>query len=51
MPCASGAKRVGGGGKGEKRERERGGMQARLRKQCPSACVVVGQEKQAHYIP
>ena len=51
MLCASGAKRVAGGGKGEKREREKGGMQARLRKRCASACFVIGQEKQVHYIP
>ena len=51
MPCESGAKRVGGGGKEEKRECEKGGMQDTLRKQCPSTCVVIGQEKQVHYIP
>ena len=51
MPCESGAKRVGGGGKEEKRESEKGGMQDTLRKQCPSTCVVIGQEKQVHYIP
>ena len=45
MPCASGAKRVGGGGKAEKCETEKGEMQARLRKQCPSAYVVIGQKK------
>ena len=47
MPCASGAKREGGGGKGEKREREKKGMKPSLR----STCVVIGQEKQVHFIP
>ena len=51
MPCASGAKREGGGGKGEKRKREKKGMKASLRKQCANACVVTGQEKQVHFIP
>ena len=51
MPCASGAKRAGGGGKEEKHERGKVGMQDTLRKQCPSTCVVIGQEKQVHYIP
>ena len=44
-------KKSRGRGKGEKREREKRGMQARWRKQCPSTCVVIGQEKQVHYIP
>ena len=51
MPCASGAKREGGGGKGKKRKREKKGMKASLGIQCASACVVIGQEKQVHYIP
>ena len=50
MPCVSGAKREGGGGKGEKREREKKGMKASLRKQCASTCVVIGQEKQVNFI-
>ena len=33
MPCAFGAKRERGGGKGEKRGRETEGMKASLRKQ------------------
>ena len=51
MPCASGAKREGGGGKGEKREREKKGMKPSLRRQCASTCVVIGQEKQVHFVP
>ena len=40
-----------GRGKGEKREREKKGMKPSLRRQCASTCVVIGQEKQVHFVP
>ena len=51
MSCVSGGKGEAGGGKWEKREREKKGMKASLRRQCASTCVVIGQEKQVHFIP
>ena len=51
MSRVSGAKREVGGGKWEKREREKKGMKPSLRRQCASTGVVIGQEKQVHFIP